>query len=214
MKHVINYFEYLKEENSSEPESFDIEANKEKIKAVDLISGQNEICIDELLENLIGNEKFVKKALKGKIKVKDIIVSSDFHILDGHHKWAAIFTLNPECEIKCTKLNIPFDEAIPILKKLLKDSNIEEEEPKDEIKLNIFDLDKDELKEVITTFLKNADKEQVKFLLDSINKSKESYLHPLNHFISNIYKIPNPKKKAPKREDMLQLDVEELDDII
>ena len=100
---VKKYVEYLKEDVTEEETkpTFNIEAGREKIKAIDLISGQNEICIDELLENLLGNEKFVKKALKGKIKIKDIIVTSDLHILDGHHRWAAVYTLNPECEIKC-----------------------------------------------------------------------------------------------------------------
>ena len=42
-----------------------------------------------------------------KPSAKAILVSKDNHILDGHHRWAAIFMTSPKQTILCHKIDLP-----------------------------------------------------------------------------------------------------------
>lgn len=52
--------------------------------------------------------------LKGKFRPQDaeIIVSSDNHILDGHHRWASLVTAAPDVKMKIRRVDIPMAEFL------------------------------------------------------------------------------------------------------
>ena len=185
------------------------------IKAKDLEPSQKEIFLDQMITFLLKNKKFVKKALKGEIKDDEIVISSDNCIVDGHHKWASSFILNPDCKIKCTKINLPYKEAITIFTEILNEFNPEEQNQSGNYKYNIFDLiklDRDKVKESIIDIFSHKTGE--KAFLDKIDKKKGSDLHPLNYLIGNIYKMPNPDHKLYNREDMPQMSDQEIEEIL
>jgi len=242
MKHIHNFLEHLNEQNDALKElgikdgkidlskttdkikqdvfkqvldNNDIEGDIIKIKAKDLEPSEKEIYLDQIISNLLKDHEFVEKALKGKIKDDKIIISSDNCVIDGHHKWASAFILNPNCKIKCTKINMTYDEAIPIFTEILKEFNTEDENVHDDYKYNIFDLIKmsrDKVKSAIIELFNQKPNE--KKLLNEIDEKTDSDLHPLNYIISNIYKIPNPDHKLYDRKDSPQFNEVEIDEIL
>lgn len=52
--------------------------------------------------------------LKGKFpNIGDqIVVSKDGHILDGHHRWAALLTIDPSREMSCIQVDMTMDEML------------------------------------------------------------------------------------------------------
>lgn len=52
--------------------------------------------------------------LKGKFNDIDasVVVSSDGHILDGHHRWAALLTIDPSRTMKVKKIDMTMDELL------------------------------------------------------------------------------------------------------
>ena len=44
------------------------------------------------------------------------IISSDNHILDGHHRWAATMFSKPEAQVQGKLSNLPIDELITVLR--------------------------------------------------------------------------------------------------
>jgi hypothetical protein len=196
-------------------ENNDIEGEKVKITATDLEPSQKEIFLDQVISYLLKNDKFVKNALKGKIKDKEIVISSDNCIVDGHHKWIAAFILNPKCVIKCTKVNMTYKEAIPIFTEILKEFNPTDQNQSGNYKYNIFDLmkeDRDKIKSAIVDIFSH--KQGEKQFLAKIEKKKKTDLHPINYLIGNLYKIPNPDHKLYNRKDMPQLSDREIEEIL
>ena len=47
-----------------------------------------------------------------KIATSPIIISSDNHILDGHHRWAAMLTVDPSRKIRTIRVGIPMRELL------------------------------------------------------------------------------------------------------
>lgn len=217
MKHLNKYIDYIKENKIEDFLSKSkLEGSIEKIKVNKLTPAQNQIFLDEIISNLLEKKKFVKKSLKGKLKDKEIIVSSDNYIIDGHHKWASAFILNPNCVIKCTKVNLPLKKAIKILKDLLEEINAGNQGQSGNFKYDIFKLikdDKDDMKTAIIEIFKNKSGNEKK-LLERIDKKKKSNLHSLNYIINNIYKIPTPDHKKYDRKNMPQLSEDEIKEIL
>lgn len=196
-------------------ENNDITGEEVKIKVKDLEPSQKEIFLDQVVTFLLKNKKFVKKALKGKIKDDEIVISSDNCIVDGHHKWSAAFMVNPDCKIKCTKVNVPYKEAIPVFTEILKEFNPTDQEQSGDYKYNIFDLiklDRDKVKDSIIDIFSHKSGE--KQFLSKIDQKKKSDLHPLNYLISNLYSMPNPDHKLYGREEMPQLSDREIEEIL
>lgn len=52
--------------------------------------------------------------LKGKFPDIDasVVVSKDGHILDGHHRWAALLTIDPSRKMKVKKIDMTMDELL------------------------------------------------------------------------------------------------------
>lgn len=197
-------------------ENNNIKGKKKKIKVKDLAPGQNEIFLDEIIEHLLKKEDFVKKALKGKIKDDDILMSDDKHIIDGHHRWVSSFILNPDCKLKCTRINLPLKKAIKIFNKLLREINAKNQNQSGNYKYDIFklrELNREDLKNAINDIFKKNDKNDVKKFLELV-KEKSGELHPINYIISNIHKIQDPKHNLSDRKDMPQMSDEEIEEIL
>lgn len=220
MKYINNYIQKLNEGKKTKIKNFlldsKLDGKIEKIRVSDLTPTQNEIFLDEIVSNLLKKRKFVKKSLKGKFKDKEILVSSDNYIIDGHHKWASAFILNSNCKIKCTKINMPIKEAIETLTELLKEINADSQRQSGKFKYNIYELikkDDDKLKNSILEIFKDKNGSKKK-LLKKIKKSEHTDSHPLNYILDNIYKLPTPDHKKYDRKEMPQLSDKEIDEIL
>lgn len=72
----------------------------------DLKATQSEISADAVLRN-------ADKYLRGQDLTGGVIyVSSDGHILDGHHRWAGLLTADPNTKIPVIKLGLPMAELL------------------------------------------------------------------------------------------------------
>lgn len=221
MRYIYNFKQLLNENKTSDKindflSDSKLEGKIKKIKVSDLTPAQNEIFLDEIISNLLEKKKFVKKSLNGKLKDEEILVSSDNYIIDGHHKWASVFILNPDCKIRCTKINLPLKESIKILKDLLEEINTGNQRQSGNFKYNIFDMvksERDDLKKSIVDIFKNKSGNEKK-LLKLIKKRTNTDLHPLNFLIKNLYKLPTPDKKSYDRIDMPQMSDQEIDEIL
>jgi hypothetical protein len=72
----------------------------------DLKATQSEISADAVLRN-------ADKYLRGQELTGGVIyVSSDGHILDGHHRWAGLLTADPNTKIPVIKLGLPMAELL------------------------------------------------------------------------------------------------------
>lgn len=204
-----NKNKFLKDVESSE----DIKGKKIKINVKKLNPGQTAIFLDQVVERILSDSKFTKKSIKGKVKDRDILISSDNYIIDGHHRCCSAFILNPDCDIKCTKINLPIEIAIPILNGILKATESESQSESGDDKYNIYELRnekniKDTLYEVIQEVGKELwnkrkrEKKIEKFFNKVSEKSKKS---PLSYLSKNIKKLPRPEDDLAEREDMPQL---------
>jgi len=215
MRYLNNYTEHLNEENNFEEGLTDnnIDSYKEKIKIKKLKIGQKEIYLDQVVDHMIKNSIFVEETLNGKIKDRKILISSDNFIIDGNHRLAVAFILNPKCKIKCTKINVGFDESIDIFKKI----DIDDDHKDGNSKYNIFNLiklDRDKLKDILKDIFSKQDKKKVSELMDEIENKTKSDLHPLNYMIRNIYKMPLPDNDSHDRSDSPQMNDKEIDEIL
>lgn len=203
----------------------DIGGKKVKIKAKKLNPGQTAIYLDQVMSRILSNPKFVKKVLNGKVKDRDILISSDNHIIDGHHRWCSAFILNPKCKIKCTKINLPIEIALPILNAILKESNSKNQEQTGEEKHNIFKLAYNkklpiELNEITEKMAKKDTwktgkdkKKMIGNLFEKLQKNDKD-INPLLYLAKNIQKLPTPHGNLTGRKDMPQLKDDELKSII
>ena len=54
-------------------------------------------------------------------KIRDpVIVSSDFHILDGHHRWAALRALSPRNIMQIIQVDLPIDDLVTLARRFSK----------------------------------------------------------------------------------------------
>ena len=85
--------------------------NPDAISVKDLKATQSEINADKAVEN---SAKF----LAGKVDLKNpkedevIYVSSDGHILDGHHRWSGLLLANPDTKIPVIKIDRPMRDLL------------------------------------------------------------------------------------------------------
>jgi hypothetical protein len=72
----------------------------------DLKATQSEISADAVLRNA---DKYLRG---GSLTGGVIYVSSDGHILDGHHRWAGLLTADPDARIPVVKIGVPMAELL------------------------------------------------------------------------------------------------------
>jgi hypothetical protein len=213
----------------------DVKVKNEKFKACDLKPSQTEIFLDHVLSRLVVNDEDRKQILKGEFKDHDILISSDGHIIDGHHRWLCAFILNPNCEMDCTEIEIPIEYALPVINAIIEASDKETDKLKDTYSINIFDAmdwKKEKLFKKMNSIIRKAIKNGVgigedKKKSDKFPKTKDHLSdinidvtepfykklkkklkldnHPLKHIRENMKQIPKPKELFSDRKDMPQL---------
>lgn len=206
-----------------------IEVSKEKIKVKDIKPSQNEIFLDHVLSRMVNNKKEREEIINGKFKDNDILISSDYHIIDGHHRWALAFILNPECELNCTEIKIPIKYALPIINAMLEVSDIENNDKKTDYSINIFDTKywgkKKLLKKINSIISKNIELKTneslynintslTKSFYKKIKKGLNLEKHPLKYMRKNLRKISKPSILFSGRDDMPQLNKKDAKEIL
>jgi len=199
-----------------------------KVKIKKLKPGQKTIFLDQVFSRMLSDKRFTKKTLKGKVKDTDILISGDNHIIDGHHRWCSAFLLNPKCKLKCTQINLPFEQALPILNAILGATGSENHQGQSgNDKYNVYDLielNKDDLAENLAEIIDRVasvglwgtgekKENMISEFFDKISKKIDDDIHPINHFVKNIHNLPHPENIV-SRKDMPQLSKDEIKDII
>lgn len=212
----------------------DIKFKKNKIKVKKLKYSQNEIFLDHVLTRMVTNDYEREQILEGVLSDDDILISSDNHIIDGHHRCTTAYVLNPNCKLECTKIDIPIKYALPIINAIIEASNKDKDKDKlIDYSLNIFITKKwskkkllDKMNYIITNVIQNGVnyKNKTNKILDNINISKHFYKnikinlnlskHPLKHIRKNIKKIKNPNDIFVGRNEMPQLDKKEAEEML
>lgn len=209
-----------------EVEENDIEGEKVKIRAKKLNPGQTTIYLDQIISRILSNAEFVKDVIKGKYNDRDILISSDNYIIDGHHRWGSVFILNPKCKIKCTKINLPIEKALPILNAILKEYQSRTQDQTGEQKYNLYKLAKEEkLPDKLQKIIKKmADEDpwrtgkdktkMVEDLYEKIFHKDKKKLSPTEYLAKNIKKIPSPHSEFTERKEMPQLKKKDVEKIV
>ena len=86
---------------------------------------QKEVIVGKAVAFALGYAFNDFKEAKAKNGAPDLanmeaIVSEDDFIMDGHHRWAAATLLNPNAEVRVTRLNLPGPELISTLNAMTK----------------------------------------------------------------------------------------------
>lgn len=218
-----NKDKFLKKvDNSIKP---NVDIKNIKIKAKNLKPSQNTIYLEHILSRLVVNDYDREQILNGKLKDHDILISEDNHIIDGHHRWAAAYILNPKCEMDVTQIQLPIEYALPIINAILNAKDEINIDKTGDYIISIFDMvdwkKKRVLKkinDIITKTIKSGidlgeDKNKkseegwkiddifdVKSFYDNIKKKLNK--HPLKKIRKNLKTIPKPMNIFGDREDM------------
>ena len=97
-------------EDSSVPDD-QIESKTILVPVQKLIPSQIELKYGKAFSMAIGN------LVKGKWKNLSLnsIISKDFCIMDGHHRWAGVFLIDPSAKIEATQIMLPGPELVTVL---------------------------------------------------------------------------------------------------
>lgn len=192
----------------------DIKGEKIKISVKDLKPGQSTVYLDQMIDKLLDDSEFTKKAIDGKIKDRDILISSDNYIIDGHHRCCSAFSMNPECTIKCTRINIPIEKAIPILNSILKATESDSKPESGDDKSNVYDLmKKDDFSDDVFEMIHDIAKD--KWKRKKRNKKLYKFFDKIlpEKLAENIKKLPIPDDNLVDRSNMPQLK-DKVDDVL
>jgi hypothetical protein len=203
-----------------------VEIEKTKVRSMDLRPSQDQIFLDHIFSRLVIQDDERDQILNGVLKERNILISSDNHIIDGHHRWSSTMLINPNCKIKCTQVNLPIEHAVPII-----DAILTVERGKDvgfggKVSLNVYDIieqkPKDEVMKMIDNIVMEAIHTGIEIgaedkveesLVDKTAKDGEKFYkeikkklnltkHPLEYFYDNLKKLPKPQKILLNREEM------------
>jgi hypothetical protein len=139
-----------------------VDVKKVKIKSRKLRPSQDQIFLDHIISRLVVNDYEREQILSGDLKERDILVSSDNYIIDGHHRWAASMVLNPSCDIECTQVNLPIEYAIPMIDSILDAERGENVSFSGNYKYNIYDVVKQKSKEEIIKMIDDIVSKSIK----------------------------------------------------
>lgn len=102
-------------------ESEDVERFIDALRGegVEVIKSEERVDALKPTQKHMDSEKVTEMALNaasGKFpKIRDpIVVSKDGHILDGHHRWAALRTLSPGNTLYTLRVDLPIEQLISL----------------------------------------------------------------------------------------------------
>jgi len=135
-----------------------INVSEVNIKVTHLKPTQKEIELESIFNSIPKDEDFEKLVVNDLdyFEKNRLFIANNKFILDGHHRWALMYALNPEVKIPCINIDVPFKEPDKILKVVqlaiaatYNDIHIKEKE----IENNLFELDKKEVKKELQNIL-------------------------------------------------------------
>ena len=223
-----NKNEFLKElKDEIKP---NVQVNNITIKAKKLKPSQNAIYLDNIIPRLVVKDYDREQILNGDLREHNILISSDNHVIDGHHRWAACFLLNPNCKIHLTQILLPIDYALPLVNAMMsahtgKVGEVEKfniniydlfDKPKDAVYKAINDLvsrviqhgsvvDGEKMQSDENWIVKeklSIDDKTTSAFYDDIKKKLKLDKHPLKYMRKNMLEIPIPKKRFSSRDEM------------
>jgi hypothetical protein len=173
-----------------------------KVKVKDLKPSQTEIFLDHVLSRIVVKDKDREDILDGELKDDDILISKDGHIIDGHHRWASAFILNPDCELKCTEITLPIEYALPLINAIIEASDNENDDEIIDYDINIFkavEWNKMKLFKKMNSIIENAIKKGVDLGKNKNKKSEEfSETNESLNYINN--EVTKPFYKQIKKK--------------
>jgi hypothetical protein len=208
-----NKSKFIKDLNQNE-----IKSEIVNIRVNELRPTQNIVYLEKIIEKILSNNKFAKKCIKGRFKNHEILIGSDNHIIDGHHRSYAIFIINPKCDIQCTKINLTAETAIPIFNTILKFVDVAKDSNTN-YKYNIFDVvDSDNIKMILNDVIHQISNKiwqtksikKISKFFSKLYKIDDNREDPLNYLINNINKIQKPTNNKLLNGD----DIDEVIDVV
>lgn len=130
-----NFLEELKEEIKP-----NVKVDNITVKCKKLKPSQNAIYLDNVIPRIVVKDYEREQILQGELKEHNILISSDNHIIDGHHRWAGIYLLNPECKIHLTMIKLPIDYALPLVNAMMEANDRHYIREDEKFKLNIYEI--------------------------------------------------------------------------
>lgn len=182
------------------------------INCSNLIPTQNEIDIDESLRFVLTNPFRMKQLMEGEIiEIKGPIVTlKEKYIIDGHHRWAQAYCINPNISIKAKNLvGIKNPElALKAVQTAVVSAN-DGTVPKDSVKgKNIFTCSEGEFKSYVINKVTKEVLEVFSFYIK--NKEEESLRKELSDLtwknVLIMRKNNQPMPNATSRDVMPQTD--------
>jgi hypothetical protein len=210
LKKWISNPEFKKILNSGNNEQ--IKITEIDVKVRDLKPTQKEIDLSSIFNSLGDKIEIIDNIIKGDMsdfKKSKIFIANGKYIIDGHHRWALVYALDPSAKIPCINIELPgVSDPDKILKivQLFIASTYEDIHIKDlEIKNNIF-------KEKVNTLEEKLPKIVSEKIIKQISKSysKWDFIKRISE-ISAMQSIISDKDKnikesfEEKEEDNLNL---------
>lgn len=91
------------------PEDEQVKIVKRSIKVKDLRPTQNEVDLEKSLKFPLTVPEAFLKCFQPEIVINNtpIITAEDMYVLDGHHRWSQVYSINPEAEMTAYDLSFP-----------------------------------------------------------------------------------------------------------
>lgn len=137
----------------------------------------------------------------------DAVISSDNHILDGHHRWCATMFVDPNLKVGGRMVNLSIGDLIPVMRSVGDAlGNSRRGAPKDSGDINVYSADREDIEDAIY---------QGKYMNPKFYSREKSI-----EFLESVGGIENmftrlkmiqskrPPRGAPARSDMPVIDAE------
>lgn len=90
-----------------------VKSDMVKVEAGTLTPIQKQIYMDKSIGT---TAKFGVENSKSFLLSSPIIISSDNHIIDGHHRWSSLVLIDPKAKMKALKIGMPINKLLGLLK--------------------------------------------------------------------------------------------------
>jgi hypothetical protein len=90
-----------------------VEASYEFVKVSKLLPVQKQIYLSKFLKNIA---KFGIIDEHTKMLQKSLIVSRNYELIDGHHRWMSVMLCNPDLKVKILRIHLETTEVLKVVK--------------------------------------------------------------------------------------------------
>lgn len=181
------------------------------ISANDLFPTQNEIDIDKTIGNVFRKPENIIKSYTIPIVITNmpLVTFNGKYVIDGHHRWSEVCTLNPAGKMLCFdySANISVEEMLKAVQGTIAAVMAKKDEtlPAKHVQPgnNIYEMSKKEIEK----YIEENENTQVYESLVQFNKTIKDIEQARQFIIDNILKIKKdkqPPKNAPERGYMPQ----------